>query len=378
MMTKDFSVASDNATSVGASQCIVPVILAGGIGRRLWPVSHQEKPKQFAPLGLGGRTLFFDTLSRFAHSNAFQKPLLVCAQNQAHEAHLQAKAADFPLLDTLLEPCSRNTGPAVLAAALYLEQRFGAEALMLIAPSDHRIESEAAFCKQAIAAAPLAQSGRILCFGIEPTHPETGYGYIERGDQIAQEDAFVIKRFHEKPALEKAQQYLNSGNFLWNSGIFLASVETILKAFQAHQPDLYSRGHEAFTQGEQGPVGRLLQGTSFASQKAISFDHALMEYTQLGVVLQARFPWSDLGTWSAFSKRLKMPSSAEGNQSKRLQHADSEESERVHFNASRNCEVHVESDIPVQLVGVKDLFVVVTESGILISHKESCDAVASI
>ncbi|MGR3621473.1 mannose-1-phosphate guanylyltransferase/mannose-6-phosphate isomerase [Pseudophaeobacter sp.] len=277
---------------------ITPVLLCGGSGTRLWPLSRKSYPKQFVPL-VGETTLFQASAQRLAGAG-FAAPMVLTNSDFRFIVTEQLAEVGIDPGAILIEPAGRNTAPAVLAAALWLHQQ-DPEALMLVAPSDHVVPDDAAFRAAVAVGGEAAAQGQIVTFGIKPTHAETGYGYLELtgdpGDFSPR--AIGLKRFVEKPDAETAEAMLASGNFLWNAGIFLFSVKTILAGFAAHAPDLMAPVEAAIQAGHSDLGFFRLDPTAWAALEDISIDYAVMEKAKNLTVVPFAAGWSDLGGWDA-------------------------------------------------------------------------------
>ncbi|MDJ0825045.1 MAG: mannose-1-phosphate guanylyltransferase/mannose-6-phosphate isomerase [Rhodobacter sp.] len=276
---------------------ITPVLLCGGAGTRLWPLSRKSYPKQFAAL-LGEDSLFQDAARRF-DAPGFAPPLVVTNAEFRFIVTEQLAAAGIDPGAVLIEPQGRNTAPAVLAAALWLA-RTDPEALMLVAPSDHAIPDAAAFRDAVATGAAAARQGRLVTFGIAPDSPETGYGWLELDDAPdAAPGARDLVRFVEKPDAKTAQIMLEQGRFLWNAGIFLFSARAILEAFDRHAPDLVAPVREALDQARADLGFLRLAAGPWAGLPEISVDYAVMERAGNLSVVPFAAGWSDLGDWHA-------------------------------------------------------------------------------
>lgn len=272
------------------SALIRPVILAGGAGTRLWPLSTAAAPKHLLPL-LGDETLFDETIARLADPGLFSAPMIVA--NIRQEAALRAILADVEGARILLEPVKRDSGPAIALAALAA----GADELLLICPSDQHIADVAAFRAAVVSAISAAQAGAIVTFGIEPDHPATGFGYIQAADGT--DAARPVARFVEKPPLDKAKAMLAAGGHYWNAGIFMASAATWRAEFAAHAPAMLSAARAALDGAEvDGPVTRVGEA-GFARSPAKSIDYAVMEKAANVRVVPVAMGWSDVGSWQS-------------------------------------------------------------------------------
>ncbi|MFN4197734.1 MAG: mannose-1-phosphate guanylyltransferase [Flavobacterium sp.] len=277
------------------------VLMAGGVGSRFWPVSTPDFPKQFHDMLGTGETLLQRTFRRLEKLLPAEHILILT--NERYSALVQEQLPEVPKHNILLEPAMRNTAPCILYAALKIQKR-NPDALMIVAPSDHWIENEEAFVENVnICFEFAAQHQALLTLGIQPTFPNTGYGYIE----FDQEDSNALKKvkqFREKPNYETAQQFLKSGNFLWNGGIFMWSVSTILNAFQTFQHEmtvLFNQGANFWdTDREQAFINE-----HYAQAENISIDYAILEKSSSVYVLPATFDWNDLGTWGSLYDKLE-------------------------------------------------------------------------
>jgi mannose-1-phosphate guanylyltransferase/mannose-1-phosphate guanylyltransferase/mannose-6-phosphate isomerase len=274
---------------------IHPVILCGGSGTRLWPVSRKTFPKQFAPL-VGEESLFQMTLKRFAAA-PFTAPLVVTGEDFRFLAREQAAAVGIDDAHVVIEPQGRDTAPAVLIAALMLEE--DADALMLIAPSDHLIGDADAFRAAVAAGVEAAHDGAFVTFGVPPTRPETGYGYLHLAAAPCPGAPTPLRSFREKPDLATAEAFVASGDYLWNGGIFLVQVSTLLAAYESHAPEMVELCRAALRSGEEDLGFLRLAAEPYAALSPISFDYAIMERAEPVVAVPLEAGWSDLGAWDA-------------------------------------------------------------------------------
>ncbi len=278
---------------------ITPVLLCGGSGTRLWPLSRKSYPKQFSPL-MGEESLFQASARRLA-GQGYTAPIVVTADAFRFIVTEQLANAGIDPAAVLIEPAGRDTAPAVLAAALHLKAS-DPEALMLVAPSDHVIPDRDAFTACVTAAMPAAQTGQLVTFGIGPDRPETGYGYLELGEKpdLGSDPAPVaLKAFVEKPDAETAAAMLAEGRYLWNAGIFLFSVSTIVAAYEAHQPAMIAAVQAALDAAKRDLSFTRLDPVAWEGAEAISIDYAVMEKADNLSVVPFAGRWSDLGDWAA-------------------------------------------------------------------------------
>lgn len=275
---------------------IVPVLLSGGFGTRLWPASRRRRPKQLLPL-LGEHTMFRATLDRALGVTGSAEPLVVC--NADHLMGIQQELHGAGLTETtvLLEPVGRNTAPAVAAAALEVSTR-NHDPLLLVLPADHVIRNREAFVEAVATAAEFAVEGNLLTFGITPTHPETGFGYIQFGDSIG-DGVRRVAAFREKPDRRTADEYVASGRYLWNSGMFLFAASRYLEELEASRPEIVSAVRNAHAGATRRENVVSLDRVAFEACPSDSVDYAVMEHTDRAAVLPLHAGWNDVGAWSS-------------------------------------------------------------------------------
>jgi len=339
---------------------IIPVILSGGSGTRLWPLSQPARPKQFAPL-VSEKSMMRETADRFPAIDGFAPAIIV--GSAGHQSLLIDEANSFTntAQKILLEPIARNTAPAIAAAANHVAEQHGNDALMLVLPADHAIAKRDSFIDAIKVAASAAALGKLVTFGIVPDTPHTGYGYIREGlpvDGIA--GAFEIAAFVEKPNIEKAQSYLASGDYAWNSGMFLFKAGTLLTEIATHHPSIAGHVKAAVSNGVDDGLCLTLDKTNFAACDAISIDYAVMECTRHGAVVPADLGWSDIGAWPTLSE---FATQAHAGNAYRA-------ATDPFLHDAQDCFVSSTHDRPVALIGVSDLVVVDTPEGLLIVHKD--------
>ena len=325
---------------------IHPVILCGGSGTRLWPRSRAARPKPFLPL-VGENTLFEATLERCSVEDGFAAPVVVTGA--AHLEHVERQLRGDPAASVIVEPAAKNTAAAIALAALRLPE----DAVMLVCPSDHYIGDRAAFIAAARAAAALAAEGWLVSFGIEATAPETGFGYLKRGDAVG-EAGFRVAQFVEKPDLDRAQAFLADGAYSWNGGIFAFRVKDFLDELQAHRPAIADAVRRSVAAGHV--EGRRFHPASeaFAEIQSESIDYAVMENTTRAAMVPAAMGWSDIGNWQAL--HLARPRDAQGNCV----------TGPVELVDCRN--VLVDSDGPrVSVIGLSDVIVVIDGDDVLVT-----------
>lgn len=348
---------------------LIPVIICGGAGSRLWPVSREAHPKPFMTLP-DGQNLLQKTLLRAVALEGVTEVMTVTNRElffKTEDEYRKLKS-NAGCLSYVLEPFGRNTAAAVISAALQLEQAHGPDAVMLVLPADHLIQRTDAFADAVARAAGLAIQGWLVTFGIQPQYPETGFGYIEC-DSNALEGGLQVKRFVEKPTLEKAEEYLSAGNYFWNSGMFCFHVGTLIAEMKAHAPDVHDAVAKAIASSRlaEGPAHRCLTLDSelFGKVPDISIDYALMERSKKVATVPCDLGWSDIGSWNALSELTA--EDAEGNRFEG----------EVLVHGAHNNYVHSPERLAA-LVGVQNLVVVDTPDALLIAHKEHTQDVKQI
>lgn len=325
---------------------IVPVILSGGSGTRLWPMSRPERPKQFLPL-TADATMLQLTAGR-AIGDTFSAPIVVASAAHADEVEAQLAAADAPAQALILEPVGRNTAPAIALAALTAP----GDRALLVMPSDHVIADVDAFHAAIRAALPLVDDGWLVTFGISPDAPETGYGYIKIGDAIAP-GVHRVARFVEKPQRDVAAAMVEAGDHAWNGGIFLFRADAFLAALRTHRPEMLDAVERSLTEARRDGSRIFPDPAAFAASPSDSIDYAVMEKADRVAVVPVAMGWSDVGSWDAL-------------------HAISEHDEGANVTTgdvvmldSRNCLVRSDG-IKIAIAGVDDLIVVASGNDVLI------------
>ena len=347
----------------GSAQ-IHPVILSGGAGTRLWPLSRASYPKQLLKLS-SQRTMLQDTVARGLIDVGFAAPLLVCNEDHRFLVDDQLQQIGIKPQAILLEPKARNTGPAIAAAALWLLAR-DPDALMLVQPSDHVIASPADFHRAVMRGLAAAQEGRLVTFGIKPVRPDTGYGYIQSGEALSGGDGvFGVDRFVEKPDRETAQRFVDSGAFFWNSGIFLLSARAYLGELSRINPAMLDACERAVRDGQEDLAFFRLSAEPFGEAPSLSIDHAVMEHTSRAAVVPVDMAWSDVGSWPA----LRDIATADGDGN--VLQGD------VLAERMTNSYIRSEGRL-VAAVGLDNVVVVATDDAVLVADANSAAEVSGI
>lgn len=347
------------------AQTILPVILSGGAGTRLWPLSTERSPKQFLRIWDEGRSLFQETVLRLT-GEGFEPPAVIC--NIAQEDLVRRDAGDLgaALGMVLLEPARRDSAAAIAAASAWAQETYGPDVVVAVFPSDHRVPDAAAFQDLVRRSARVAAEGHVVTFGIAPTRPATEFGYIERGAPLPGfEDAYAVAQFREKPDLATARSYVESGRFDWNSGMFVFTAATFRDAAERHMPDIWDTARTAIARARARPGALEIDRDTFSGARQTSIDYALMEKAERVAVLPARFAWSDVGNWGAVHEALAATPSATVTQGDVV--------------AKETQGVLVVSDrLPVRVLGVEGIAVVVAEGGVLVTRLDQAARVKEV
>ncbi len=357
---------------------LVPVILSGGSGSRLWPVSRELHPKPFMKIE-GNISLIQKTFMRVADIILPQKQAIsdiLTITNQEHYFLTKDEYQNFGLEEDkyecikkhfLLEPCAKNTAAAIVNGALFLKEHIGDEAIMLVVPADHIIENAQAFNHAVEHAYVLAQQNYLVTFGIEAFEPNTGYGYIQQGDVIHETNAYRVKRFCEKPNLNTAKEFIQSGEYYWNGGIFVFKVTNLLSSMLKYNADLYQKIASSYAKTHYDKTKNIayLDIESFNELPDISIDYALMEKADNIAVLPTDIQWLDVGSWSAM-----------GSLSETDEYGNASEGDSILINVN-NCYVKGHDRL-VAMVGVDNLIVIDTADALLISDKKQSQDVKKV
>lgn len=339
---------------------IVPVILSGGAGSRLWPASRRAEPKQLLAL-VTDKTMIQETVARF-EGDMFHPPVFIC--NARHEPMIREQMAEIgqEIGAVIIEPIGRNTAPAAIVAALHtlgLEE----DALFLLVPADHHITKPEAFRRAVAAGAPVAQKGHLVTFGITPDHAATGFGYIHKGELLSP-GAFFVDKFVEKPPLEVAEAYLESGGYFWNSGIFLFHARTLIEEMQIYSPGVEGPAVEAYSKAETSGQTIILNAEAFAACDDAPVDKAVMEHTAKAAVIPCNLGWYDIGSFRALHE---------------LKADDQGMSVTGDVLLSHTTNALIETDGPVvAVVGMDNIAVIVKEGRVLVLNLDRAQNVKDI
>jgi len=331
-----------------------PVILSGGSGTRLWPLSRKNLPKQFLQL-TGARTLFQQTVERSRSLYDKNAPIVVCSEEHRFLVAEQLRELKVSGATILLEPVPRNTAPAIALAA-WQALASDTDAILLVLPADHLIGDTASFIEAATKALPLAKEGWLVTFGIRPEAPETGFGYIKRAEAVA-EGGFRVERFVEKPDSATAQKYVNTGDYEWNSGMFLFKAARFIEELQQHAPGVHAATKAAFESAKSDLDFVRIDQDAFKASPNDSIDYAVMEKTTRAAVVPVSCGWSDIGSWSALwaaSERDSDGNRLEGD---------------VIAIESKNCFMRGTDRRLVAAFGVEDLVIVDTPDAVLVASR---------
>jgi mannose-1-phosphate guanylyltransferase/mannose-6-phosphate isomerase len=341
---------------------IIPVILSGGSGTRLWPLSRKQYPKQYLPLA-GDNTMLQETILRLSGLDNLADPIIVCNADHRFLVAEQCQQIDIQDPIVLLEPIGRNTAPAIAVAALQ-SLKVTDDAVLLVLSADHVIQDVEAFHQAINVANAQAQEGKLATFGIVPTDANTGYGYI-KSSKNNNDGAYKVEEFVEKPDIETAQSYLEQGNYLWNSGMFMFKATTLIDELTTHSPDIVTSVNDAVNNAEQDLDFIRLDKKAFESSPSDSIDYALMEKSDNVVVVPLDAQWNDIGSWSALYDIGTKDSNGNVIQGDVL----TEETTNTYIHANHHM---------VATIGVQDLVVVDTPNATLIATKDKVQEVKKI
>lgn len=340
---------------------IIPVILCGGVGTRLWPLSRERAPKQFHSI-VGELPLLQETLKRALECSDAPASDIITVTSDALKRETIHLLADFDpdsITHLISEPMGCNTAPAIAYAALYAEKHFGPEVMLWIIPSDHHVEDTHGLSQALKNAAKISQDGYITTFGMSPTRPDTGYGYIKMGKNIASSSAQEIEIFKEKPNKETAQSYLDNGKYLWNSGMFMSSVQTLLNNYKEHCPEILEPLKSDFKTKNK------ISNETYQSLPKLPFDTAIMEKTTRAAVIPCDIGWSDIGSWESvwdIKDKDQNGNATEG---------------RVTLVDSKNCLIQ-SNNLLIAAMGLEDIVIIENGDSVLIADKKNNSAMKTL
>jgi len=345
---------------------MIPVVLSGGSGSRLWPLSRESYPKQFLPLA-SEQSMLCDTLSRLQGVDGLVSPIVVCNEQHRFLVAEQLRGMQKTPHSIVLEPEGRNTAPAVAIAALAAIEQ-DQEALLLVLPADHIIDNISAFHNSLNTASESAKQGKLVTFGVVPATPETGYGYIKASEtyntsQMAK--SLPVEQFVEKPDLKTAESYLSSGDYFWNSGMFMFKASSYLNELKQHAPEMLSLCEQSYSTSNRDMDFVRLEQEAFMKIKGDSIDYAVMEKTEHCVVVPLEAGWNDIGSWSALAEV------AEPDKQENIVSGD------VLIEDSQNCYVRSEYRL-IAALGLRDQVIVETADAVLVASKDKAQEVKKI
>ena len=341
-------------TTMPSAPLIIPVILSGGSGTRLWPLSTAEQPKQFLPL-TGAHSMFRQTLERSGDRTRFAAPLIICGPG--HVGHVSADLAAAGIADAqiIVEPAARNTAPAIALAAHAALAMGATDAPILVMPSDHVMTDVPAFLAAVQAALPAVRGGALATFGIRPSAPETGYGYIAQGAALADCPGVAkVDRFVEKPERARAEEMLAAGHYLWNAGIFLMRADAFLSELSTHGPEMAQSCAQSMADPAQNGLCIHPHAAAFMASPSNSIDYAVMERAANVVVVPVDPGWSDVGSWTALHALAEQD--ADGNAL----------SGDILSIDNQNCLLRAESGLRIAALGVENLIVIASGTDVLL------------
>lgn len=342
---------------------LIPVILSGGSGTRLWPISRKFYPKQFIPLR-NERSLFQDTVIRTkALGHGIQSPMVICNEEHRFMAAEQLRTQDIEDAEIILEPIGRNTAPAICLAALRAKER-DQDAVLLILPADHILDTDEQFSMAISNAMELCMQNHLVTFGIVPTRPETGYGYIKVGEQVSH-GASKVDQFVEKPKMATAEEYVKAGNYLWNSGMFMFKAADLLSELEKHEPEILADVTKAYSKKAKDLDFIRIDKESFSQCKSESIDYAVMEKTSKATVVPLASAWNDVGSWHALWE------SSQQDEKKNAVTGD------VILEDCEGCYVHSSNRL-IAAIGMQDVVIVETADAVMVTPRDQAQKVKNI
>jgi len=345
---------------------IIPVILSGGSGTRLWPLSRKSQPKQFIELA-GKESLFCKTAKRVMNGGAFSDILVTCNEN--HSEFVQKEFKNLGVNgNILIEPIGRNTAPAICAISIFAEKKYKEDDVVIALPSDAYIKESKKFQEYVKKGEELARKGYIVIFSVVPTKPETAYGYIKKGESI-NKDAYIVDEFVEKPNLEKAWKFLEDGNYSWNCGMFMYKPSVMLKNFKKLEPSVYKNCLNAFKNAKKDGNKTYLNKEDFEKCSDVSIDYSIMERTQDKIaVIPMDIIWSDLGSYD----------SLHDNQDGQDEYGNIVKGNILLEDVKDSYIRSETNDKIIAVVGLKDIAVIQTKDAILVVNKEKAQSIRGI
>lgn len=342
---------------------IIPVILSGGSGTRLWPLSRALRPKQLLSM-VSNHTMIQETVKRLDGISDMAAPLIVCNEEHRFTIAEQMREIDAKPSAIILEPFGRNTAPAVAISSFQAEKEAD-EAVLLVLPADHVVGDVQAFHAAVSKGYDAARKGRLVTFGIVPSSPETGYGYIKSGKELVNDSVYSVEKFVEKPDLKKAESYLNEGGYFWNSGMFMLKASVYLDELKKFNPDMYEYARKSLDDAATDMDFIRLDKETFEKCPSDSIDYAVMEKTDKAAVIPVDMAWNDIGSWSALWEV------GEPDEHGNVTYGD------VILDESINSYVHADSRL-VTTVGLKDHIIVETADAVLVAHRDKAQDVKNI
>ena len=342
---------------------IIPVVLSGGSGTRLWPLSRKMHPKQLLPL-INKTSLLQDTINRFSTSKDVERGVVICNEEYRFMVAEQVRETGLKGVDIILEPVGRNTAPAIALAA-FNAMRDEQDPILLVLPADHDIRKIDVFLQAVALGEQQALAGQMVTFGIVPDRPETGYGYIKSAKSARSEGVFHVDRFVEKPDQKTAQTYLDEGSYYWNSGMYMFKASVYLEALQTFAPDIYADCEKATADAHRDMDFVRINKAQFEHCRSDSIDYAIMEKADNVVVIPTDIGWSDVGSWAALQDL------AETDADNNTLQGD------VTVKSVKNCYIRAEDHLVVA-IGIEDLIVVDTDDALLVSHRDTVQDIKAI